>query len=956
MNAPRLRPRSRSPLSWSALVLLAGCGGDGCGGGGDDGDTDGDAYACGAGLVPGDLVITEIMADPPGADSGREWFEIHNGSGSDVELRGSILLYSRQDGSSSKVHEIARSWVLPPGGYAVAGALLDEPDVLAVVPYVDYGYGDALGDMGNADGRLVVSCEDTIIDEVIYVEPSQGASRGYSGDRTPDAMGNDDLALWCDAITAVDAESLGTPGEPNDICLSTGGPVSCIDPDTGAVREAVAPAPGSVVIAEVLSDPSDDDEGREWFEVYATAAFDLNGVAVGKASDLSDATPLAINDCLPVSADSRLVFAQSTDPAQNGGLPRVDALFDFSINQDNGQIVLSYQGMLLDEYPYGGTDPGVAWNLDPDFHTAVDNDVPGFSCDALTPFGDGDLGTPGADNDECSIVPPEGQCFEQGVLRDAMPPMAIGDLVITEVMPNPHAAADDDGEWIEIVAAAPFDLAGLGLGRLDGSAGSTVETAEGECVPLGAGDYAVLAKGFAPDVNGGLPRVDGVFDFSLRNSDEGLGVGLVAETSEYADAVTWASSLDGAAWSLDPAATDPVANDDEAAFCGATEPYGTGEPADLGTPGEENPSCGTVSPGMCDDGGVMRPVVVPTLGDLVITEVMPNPDAGGLVSDTAGEWFELLATADVDLNGLELGDDPLAPDDVLVSPACLEVAAGARVVVARNADPATNGGLPPVIEATVSLANSNDALFVGTGGVVLDLVAWTTSTAGAAWTLDPSAEDPVSNDDPMRWCLATDPYGLGDLGTPGAQGPACGGVMADMCLDGGVPRAIVHPGPGDLVITEWMPNPNAVADASGEWFEVYVGAAVDLNDLELSRYTAGAFQLEDTLAAAACLSVPAGTYVLLARDPNPASNGGLPAVDHTFGFSLVNADGGLAVGVGGVHLDEVQWVGSGTGVATSLDPGAQTPAGNDVPANLCPAVDLYGLGDAGTPAAPNPAC
>jgi hypothetical protein len=965
MNAQRTHHRSRPLLMWSTIIGLAGCGGDGCGSAGDDGDTDGDAYACGAGLVPGDLVITEIMADPPGADSGREWLEIHNASAGDVELAGALLLYSRQDGSSSKVHMVARSWVLPPGGYGVAGALIDEDQVLAVVPYVDYGYAQDLGDMGNSDGRLVVACDDEVIDEAIYTEPTDGASRGYSGDRLPDAMGNDDLALWCDAITALDAESLGTPGEQNDICLGSGGPVSCLDPGTDEVRAAVPPTLGDVVISEIMSNPVGDsnaEEGREWFEVYSTSAFDLNGLALGKDLDLSDAAPIAVNECLPVAAGTRIVFGQSMDPAINGGLPQVDVLFDFSINQSSAQLVLSYQGMLLDEYPYGTTDDGVAWNLDPDFHTVEGNDVAGFSCDATAPYGDGDLGTPGAPNSECEgIVPPAGQCFEDGVLRDVVPPAAVGDLVITEVMPNPHGPEmmpvdDADGEWIEILANAPFDLAGLAVARLDGSQAGVVETADGECMQLAAGDYLVIARSDDPTLNGDLPRVDGTFDFDLR-VDEGLGVGMVAETTELADAITWTSATAGIALSLDPTATDPLANDDEAAFCDATAPYGSG---DLGTPGEQNPSCGTIPSGTCLDGGVERRVVVPQLGDLVITEIMPNPAA---VGDTAGEWFELLATASVDLHGLELGDDPTAPDDTLLPEDgdCLAVSAGERVVVARNDVPATNGGLPPVILATFTLTNGSSTLSVGIGGQALDTVTWAASTEGAAWTVDPAAEDPAGNDDLTSWCVATDPYGTGvppDLGTPGTQGPACGGMTGmGMCLDGGVPRAIDYPTAGDLVITEWMPNPSGT-DTDSEWFEVYVGADVDLNELQLSRYTlaTGVFQLQATLGSPNCMTVPAGSYVLFARDLDPLVNGGLPPVDHEIGFGLNNSDAGLAVGVADVHLDEVQWAGSTDGSATQLDPGTLTPAANDVPGNLCLATTPYGAGGNGTPGMANPSC
>ncbi|MCX4245247.1 lamin tail domain-containing protein [Paraliomyxa miuraensis] len=952
MTAHRPHRPLQTLITWGSLLAIAGCAGgdgEGCGGSG-DGDTDGNGDCNGGLLLPGDLVISEIMADAPGADSGREWFEIYNASSNEIDLAGTTLILSKEDGTSAKAHLIARSWVLGPQEYGVVGALLDDETVLAVVPYVDYGYADDLGDMSNTAGRLAIACGDETIDDVLYGEPTQAASRIYSGDRLPDALGNDDLDLWCDSTTALDAESKGTPGERNDLCVGSG-PIACIDPDTGEAREAVAPAVGDLLISEIMSDPSDDDDGKEWFEVYTMADFDLNGVAVGKKLDLTDATPVALNDCVPVAAGTRLVFGQDLDPALNGGLPRVDALFDFSINQDNGQLVLSYQGTMLDEYAYGTTDTGVAWNLDPDFHTAADNDVRGFSCDANTPYGNGDLGTPGEANVECAIVPPEGQCFDGGSLREVILP-SDGDLVITEVLPNPDAAADEDGEWIEILATGSFDLSGLPLGRVDGSDDDVVETLGGACTTLSAGDYAVIARNADPTVNGALPQVHGIFDFSLRNNDEGVWIGGSVEAP--VDAITWSSSTTGAATQLDPAATDPAANDDEANFCPATEAYGDG---DLGTPGEENVGCGTIPSGTCLDGGAERDVVPPQPGDLVLTELMPDPAA---VGDTSGEWFEVLATASVDLNGLQFGDDPSSPDGTLpVGGDCIAVGAGERVVIARSADPMVNGGLPAALQGSFSLTNGGGTLSVGLGNMAFDTVTWNGSTPGAAWTLDPAAEDPVSNDDPMSWCVATDPYGAGDRGTPGAQGPACGMMTGDgMCLQGGVPRAIVSPMAGDLVITEWMPNPDVVTDANGEWFEVHVGANVDLNDVQLHRATdaAGPFTVQTTITSADCLPVTAGSFVVFARNLDPMINGGLPAADHVFTFGLNNTDAGIGVGVADVILDQVVYATSTAGAATQLDPGSLTPAGNDVPGNLCVATTPYSVDNDGTPGAANPPC
>jgi hypothetical protein len=939
MNDKRAHHRPRSLLLWGALIGVVGCGGDGCRSAGDGGDGLG---ACENGLLPGDLVITEIMADPPGADSGREWFEIYNASALELDLRGVVLLHSRQDGTDAKVHPVARSWAISPDDYAVAGAVIDDEEVLAVVPYVDYGYADVLGDMRNSGGRLVVACGEEVIDEALYAEPTQGASRGFTGDRTPDASGNDDLALWCDAQTAVDAESLGTPGDRNDFCVGSG-PVSCVE--AGTIREAVAPPLGDLVVTEIMSDPeaTEDDLG-EWFEIRTNADFDLNGLMVGRASDLSDAEVVTGEACVPVKAGTILVIAKSEDPESNGGLPRVDALFDFNLNQSNNQVVVSYGGQILDALAYGSTQAGTAHNLDPRYQTPELNDDPRYLCRATLPYGAGDLGTPGEDNTQCEIPAPEGQCLDDdGSFRDIIAPQP-GDLAVTELMANPEAAAEEsESEWFEVQAAATFDLNGVALGTVEGEPRELLETTA--CARLAAGDHAVIAREADPALNGGLPQVDATFGFALTNSDGALWIGTDAATL---DLVTWPSVPAGAARSVDPSAANPQANDDDAAWCPAIEPYGDG---DLGTPGADNPSCGTIATGTCLDGGARRDVVVPQPGDLVITEWMPDSFE---VTDAEGEWFELLATADVDLNGLQLANDPRLADDALpVGGDCLAVAAGERVVLARQADPTLNGGLPPVLGTFgFGLTNSDAALYVGMGGEVLDGVTWTSSTPGAAWTVDPAAEDPLGNDDPANVCLATDPFGGGDLGTPGTQGPACGGMTSDgMCLDGGVPRAIVFPGAGDLVITEWMPNPSGVTDANGEWFELYASADIDLNDLQLSRATdvAGPFTVETTLGSPGCLAVPAGSYVVFARNLDPLVNGELPVADFVFAFSLNNSNAGLAIGVADVHIDEVTWMSSSDGAATQIDAIGTT----------CDAVDLYGPvanDNHGTPGAANPAC
>lgn len=174
-------------------------------------------------------------------------------------------------------------------------------------------------------------------------------------------------------------------------------------------------------------------------------------------------------------------------------------------------------------------------------------------------------------------------------------------------------------------------------------------------------------------------------------------------------------------------------------------------------------------------------------------------------------------------------------------------------------------------------------------------------------------------------------------------------IAGPTCDDNGTIRAKVIPSVGDLIISEYMANPDAVGDALGEWFEVKVKADVDIGGLQLGRAEAatGAGDVLLTLSPQRCLPVTTGSHLLFARDLDSAVNGGLPAVDHLIGFGIVNSNDGLFIGMDDGVLDTVTYTSTSAGASTSLDPDESTS---------CTAVDTYGDGDKGTPGLVNPAC
>lgn len=898
------------------------------------------ASVCKGNLLAGDLVLTEIMVNPSGDDTGKEWFEVYNNTGKALDATGLTLMASLEDGSSAKTHAVAAT-MIEPGAYFVFGGVAND----LRPAYVGYGYGNDLGALRNDAGKIALRCNDVVVDEAIYRGPSDGASRGFTGAVPPDAVANDDTTKWCDATIPYDGVNLGSPGAANERCGSPPGASTC--EDNGQTRDIVFPQVGDVVISEIMPNPSKvADSDGEWFEVTVLNDVDVNGLEIGTTPG-TPRTVIVDSQCRRRAAGSRLVFAKSSDSAMNGGLPPVETTFSFDLSNSGGTLYVGVQGNLLDQISWTKSSDGASTSLDPGHIDPALNDDESVWCGSTTPYGDGDHGTPGEENDECPVMVPAGKCIDGDAVRDVVAP-AGGDLVISEVLPNPNGA-DDGKEWFEVYVKRDVDLNGLQLGTTFPTVLKTFTSPN--CLKVTAGSYLIFSHNDGSMPDGGLPHVDFRFAFDLVNSNRGVFLGF---GDQLVDAVTYGAVTEGVARSLDPDLFDAGANDAVDAFCDAANLYGDG--TNRGTPGAENDPCPIVVPaGKCLDGQTIRDVVRPAVGDLVITEVMPDPNA---VADLTGEWFEVLVTRDVDVNDLELGTVTGTPQVTLADVNCRPRSAGSRLLFAKSSDPTANGQLPSV-EATFGfgLTNSDSSLYIGVAGTPLDTVTWTTTTAGKAHSLDPGHTDPTQNDDPANWCDATIAYGAGvppDLGTPAAANSPCPIVIpAGMCLDGQTVRPIVPPALGDVVISEIMPDPNAVGDATGEWFEVTVTKDVDLNGLEIGTTPGTPLK---TVTDTNCRRRAAGARVVFGKT---GDNGGLPPLEDTFTFSLANGGGTLYVGVDGTPLDAVTWTAATPGASRSLDPGHIDPTQNDTLTLWCDSTTTYGPGmppDRGTPGAPNDPC
>lgn len=154
-----------------------------------------------------------------------------------------------------------------------------------------------------------------------------------------------------------------------------------------------------------------------------------------------------------------------------------------------------------------------------------------------------------------------------------------------------------------------------------------------------------------------------------------------------------------------------------------------------------------------------------------------------------------------------------------------------------------------------------------------------------------------------------------------------------------------------IIINEIMANPNAVSDVNGEYVELFNfgPASIDLQNWII----ADNFGV-DTIRTS--LVVPAGGYVILGANADPALNGGIQ-VDFDFKIDIALANAGDRFTLKdptGAMVDSVAY-GSGAAVAGIsrgvIDPSADNSDANGL--NWAAQTTIYGAGDRGTPRAQN---
>ena len=411
--------------------------------------------------APGDVVINEVMYDPPSPQSAsNEWVEVLNRSGRAVDLGG--VAVADAGGESGPT---PGPLVLAPGAFAVLvrdGAAFAEayPDVA----FVEVPGFPALNNGGDRPALVLDGGE---LDAVPY-EPSWGGTDASLERRDPDGPSDQASNFATAAVPA------GTPGAPNSVA---GGAGADLDP-------------GAVVLTEILYDPALGSAG-EYVEVFNTTA-----EPVLLRDLVLDGRSLGVDGVLGPGQYLALVRDAAVFGTAFPGVEAAEVGSAVSLSNAGEAVVLESGGVVLDSVSY-----------DPDWHRPELDDATGVSLERRDPAGPSNA----AANWSSSLDERGGTPSAANSVGLGGAPVDRGSVTVTSPF------APDRGEAAAItyalvaeaalVRARVFDGAGrfvreLEDGRLSGSTATlTWDGRDTAGRPLRAGIYVVLVE--AVDVSGG---------------------------------------------------------------------------------------------------------------------------------------------------------------------------------------------------------------------------------------------------------------------------------------------------------------------------------------------------------------------------------------------------------------------------------------------------------------------
>lgn len=187
---------------------------------------------------------------------------------------------------------------------------------------------------------------------------------------------------------------------------------------------------------------------------------------------------------------------------------------------------------------------------------------------------------------------------------------------------------------------------------------------------------------------------------------------------------------------------------------------------------------------------------------IVISEIMANP---GSVSDSYGEWFEIVNTTDstIDLQGWSIKDLDGDEHELSSDQASILISPEEYFVLAKNNNQSLNGGVEvDYVYEGYSLSNSDDeVILLDASGSVVDEVhysnGWPFSSGVSMEIHDPLIDNALIG----SWFSSTSSYGNGDMGSPGAAFDGTLEINQETLIPASFVINTLYPNPFNPVIT-----------------------------------------------------------------------------------------------------------------------------------------------------------
>ena len=873
--------------------------------------------------APGDVVINEIMYDPPAPQaSSNEWVEVVNRSGAPVSLDG--LVFS--DGAATS--DPLGAATLAPG--ELLTLVRNEAEFQAAYPGVPYLVVAGFPALNNTGDTPQLLDGTTVIDAVPYL-PSWGGTDASLERIDPDGP-SDDAANF--ATTTSPAG--GTPGAPN---TATGGTGDTTPPSLGTVTPTSATTL-SVSFSEALDAASAETEAN-----YAVdGGIGAPASAVLTASDtveLTFATPFQTGQPYTLTTQGIEDAAGNASPVETAdftffGAGDVPELRDLVLNefiydppsaQDSGEYVELFNrsdktfdlreftlqdatetaDVVTNEPVFVGPGEYVVIVDNPDKFAAVFPGVPfvdqpswnglnntgdqirlkyqGAVVDSLqyTPssWGGSDVALERIDPNGPSSTPAnwaeaEGVLGTPGAQNSQFGSDTQGPLLV-EAEPNAS------GTEITVTLSEPLDPASVpGAFAVSGSSvvsasydgDLTVVLALG--APLGTGTVTVTATGLRDLLGNVTPSSSTQFDFEADETApfvaSASALGNATVRLVFSEPVTSASASPLSAY--DVAGQAPVEIVLESNESGVLAVVLT-----LATPLADGQAYTATATGLVDLAGnvgggsasfFVGEGAVPELRDLVLNEFLYDPPS----AQDAGEYVELFNRSDktFDLREFTLQDATDTADPVTNAPAF--VGPGEYAVVVQDAGKfaAVFPGVPFVEQPSWNaLNNSDEQIRLKYKGMVVDSLLYEPAIWGGADVALERRDPNGPSSAPANWAEAD-----GVLGTPGAQNSQFGpDTQGPMLLSASADRA-------GLVVTVLLDEP--VDPASVEGAFAVSGAEV----------TTAEYDGDQTVTLTLAAPLPTGTVTITATDLRDTLGNVTPTSAVQFAFEADDAPPSLA--------------------------------------------------------------